>query len=389
MIKYIMSIGLLFGLLFAFDIPTQKVAPHSFGARVALNSKIIQLSNAKQSIMALLSGHIEHYYVKAGETVKLGDKIALIESIELSRMSADYIALKSQVQSIQNNYRAAKALYAKGMTSMQDLNNQNIQMNTLLAKLHTLESQLATLGIDTKNLKEATANYTLYAHSSGQVAEILQPLHTVVSERTPIVEIVKEQALYLKSYIPLEFAQKVKIGQKITFATQGLKLTTHISQLLPEVDETTQRIIVLSSIDKHKGKLFINAFVESWLYFDATRSYLAVQKSALSFFNNEWVVFVPKIEQEHGGHKEHEEAQEHGAQDEHDEHGEEHDEDGEEEHEHEHSEIPYEVRVVNIVAEDEDFVAVEGLREGEVYVSGKSYFVKSMLLKSSLGEHGH
>jgi len=56
------------------------------------------------------------------------------------------------------------------------------------------------------------------------------------------------------------------------------------------------------------------------------------------------------------------------------------------EDEHEDS---FEARVVKIITQDDEYVAVEGLNEGEEYVSDKSYYAKSMMLKSSLDEHGH
>ena len=48
--------------------------------------------------MTLLDGQITEYYVKEGETVNKGQKIALIESIELSKnMSAEYLSLKINI----------------------------------------------------------------------------------------------------------------------------------------------------------------------------------------------------------------------------------------------------------------------------------------------------
>ena len=62
----------------------------------------------------------------------------------------------------------------------------------------------------------------------------------------------------------------------------------------------------------------------------------------------------------------------------------------EEEHsEHEEDEVPYEAHVVKVLTEDDTHVSIKGLEVGEKYVSDKSYYVKSMLLKSSLGGHGH
>ncbi|MCK9491010.1 MAG: efflux RND transporter periplasmic adaptor subunit [Sulfurimonas sp.] len=384
MTKIFLLTSVLALTLFAVDIPTKHAKMREFSKSIELNSQIVQLSNAKQSVMSLVGGHIEKYFVKVGQSVKSGEKIALIESIVLSDMTANFISLKTQLDSQEKNFQASKTLYEKGMTSMQELNQESIKRDEALAKLTSLKSQLSTLGINTSSLKRASSSYILYAHSDGIVSQILQPLHSSIKEDTPIILVTKEQAFYLKSFLPLKYGSRVRVGQKIVIDVEDDKIASNVTQILPEVDEKTQRIVLLSSIDSSFNKLYENAYTSAKLYFDNTKSYVAVQRSALSFFNNEWVIFTSKHEQhkeeahdEHEGHEHEEENEKHTKEvDEHEGHGEE-------------KETPYGVRVVNIVAQDEEFVAVEGLRVGEIYVSDKSYFVKSQLLKSSLGGHGH
>ncbi|MCW8954550.1 MAG: efflux RND transporter periplasmic adaptor subunit [Sulfurimonas sp.] len=378
--KLILTVLLLSPFMHALDIPVEYAKVRTFSKSIELNSKVIQLSNAQQSIMSLLSGHIEKYYVEPGSMVKNNQKIALINSIKLSQMTAEYISLKEQFLALNNNYSATKKLYDKGMTSMQELNEQSMKKNAMSAKIDTLQSQLETLGINTQTLNKASSEYILYAHSSGRVSELLQSLHSVISEDTPIISIVKSQAFYIKSYLPLEYASLVKVGQKIVVNYNDRDIVTYITQILPALDEKTQRIILLSSVDEKADDLYINAYLGSKLYIDTNEKHVAVKKSALSFFKNEWVVFVPKEEEGHKEHDEHEEDK-HNESEKHDEH--------ESKDEHVDEEVAYEARVVDIINKDNEYAGVNGLAENEEYVSDKSYYVKSMMLKSSLGGHGH
>jgi multidrug efflux pump subunit AcrA (membrane-fusion protein) len=135
--------------LFSVDIPTQNAELRSFGKSVKLNSKVIQLSNAQQSVTSLVSGHLEKYFVETGQHVKEGQKIALIDSISVSKMTADYISLQKQFVSLNKNYEANKKLYDKGMLSMQELNNLSIGLDAMNSNIAALKSQLNTLGIKT------------------------------------------------------------------------------------------------------------------------------------------------------------------------------------------------------------------------------------------------
>jgi len=233
------------------------------------------------------------------------------------------------------------------MVSMSELNNKSIEKNVISAKINALTSQLRLLKIDVEKLTKASSVVILYAHSSGKVSQLLQALHTVIKVDEALINIVKERAYYIKSFVPLKYANELKIGEKIVTQYNQREILTHIKQILPTLDAVTQRVIVLSSVDESAQDLYVNTYVKSILYFTANHSYIAVEKSALSFFNNEWVVFVPTKQKD---------------------------------------ENLYEVRVVKIITQDENYVAVEGLAQGETYVNAKSYYVKSMLLKSSIGD---
>ena len=358
------------------SLPTDTVKEHLFAQKLEVNSQIIQLSSAKQKVTSLLAGHLERYFVKPSQKVKKGQKVALIDSPELSKMTATYLALKQQYAAQKKNYDSVKKLYEKGMTSLQELNRESIKKDALLSKLNTLKSQLHSIGVNPDVLTKPTSSYTLYAHTSGIVSSLELPLHSSVDRERSIVSIVKEHAYYAKSYIPLRYAKALKKGDKIVLDYFGKQIPSRITQILPEVDEETKRAVSLSAIESDE-KLFIGAFVGSTIYFGEKKRYLAVKKSALSFFNNEWVVFLPKEEGHDSNHMDEKEENH------------EHEEDEGDEHEHEHHEAPYTFAIVKLIAQDNDYVAVEGLEEGQEYISDKSYYAKSAILKGSLGEHGH
>ncbi len=327
------------------QLPTKQVSMHMFENSVALNAKVIQLKNEQQVASSLVEGRVKRYFVQVAQNVKKGDKIALIESIAISKMSAEYIGLKMQYKAAQKNYEATQQLYKKGIASLEKLNLVTIQKSQTEAKLKTLASQLATLGIDAKKLQKVTSKFILRAQTNGRITALLKPLNATVKRDDALVSISTNQAYYIQSYLPLAYAQKVNYGNRVVVEYAGKNIVTHVTKILPKIDAKTQRILLLSRVDTKVKNLFIGAYIKSRLYFGEARPYPAVKKSALSFFNNEWVVFVPNK-----------------------------------------GEIAYVPRVVEIMKEDAKYVAIKGLRVGEEYVSQRSYYAKSALLKSSLGD---
>lgn len=236
--------------LFALEIPIEKTELKTFGKSINVNSQIIQLSSNKQSVTTLLDGRIIEYFIKPGQKIQKGEKVALIESISLSQMSAEYLSLEEQYKSFLNNYNSNIKLEKKGIISLKELNDANIQRNEILSKLNTLKSQLKTLGINPNNLNSTISSYVLYAHTNGVVSDILKPLHSSVSKDDELFSVIQEQSFYLKSYIPLEYANDIKVGQKVSLKYNKDMFDTTIERILPEVDLQTQRIVSLSPFRK-------------------------------------------------------------------------------------------------------------------------------------------
>jgi multidrug efflux pump subunit AcrA (membrane-fusion protein) len=365
MTKYLLLLLPLLGL--ANQITVEHAQMRPLGKIIQTNAEITQLSDQKQEIVSRLSGHVEAYFVKAGEKVKSGDKVVLIESIKLSKMSATYIALLQQVKAAKEQLSTTRKLYKKRLTSKNDLSNSIIALEEIRSKQNALASQLESLGITPSKLTKATDQFILYAHADGVVGRILVPLHSNVDAKTSLMTLVSQSGYYAIAYLGVDDAMKVSAQTKGWLSVAKKQYPCHFVQLLPHIDKETQRAKVLFQIEKSPENLLLGAYTQIEISLAPYRNVMMVKKSALTLFQGEWVVFV----EEHHDEERHDEER--------------HDEEGHDEHE----ELPYTPKVVKIIAYTGDYVAVEGINADEEYVSEGVYFVKSMMLKSSLGEHGH
>ncbi len=392
--RILITLLLTLATLNATGIVIEKAKLEKFGKQMHVNAKIVQLSNQKQLIVSRLGGHLERYYIEPGKKVKKGDAIAQIKSLELSKMSADYIAFGKKLTAAKARLASTENLYKKGLASKQDLNREQIAYASIEADRNTLASQLASLGVNPSSLEKPTDTLIIRAHADGLVSRLLVPLHTNLSAETPIVSLVRSSGYYAIAYIGV--AEALKMPKKVEgrLNIDGVGFKCRYLYLLPKVDEETQRAQMLFWIESDKQPLLLNAFAEMEINLPPFKKYVAIKRTALTMFEGEWVVFVPAEEghEEHGEHEEHERHEEHGEHDEH-EGNEEHNEHGEESDHDEHAEHsekkPYEVRVVEPITRFGGYVAVKGIEPGEEYVADGVYFVKSLMLKSELGEHGH
>ena len=394
MTRYLLLLLPLLG--FATAIKVEHATLQPLGQILHTNAKITQLSSQKQEIVSRLGGHVEAYYVKDGQAVKQGDKVVLIESIDLSTLSADYLALKQQMSPAQAQVNTTRKLYKKGLASKNQLSSHLIALERLRAQKNALSSRLQTLGIDANKLTKATDKFTLKAHADGVVGKILVSLHANVDAQTPLMTLVQENAYYATAFLSPKDAMQITSKTQAWIDLAGKTYPCHFVQLLPNIDEETQRAKVLFSIEKSPSNLLLGAFTQMDISLAPTQKQVMVKRTALSLYKGEWVVFTPKEHEEAEHHDETSEHDHDNEKAEHDAHDheahdtdKEHDDDeGHSEHE-EHEEAPYTAKVVEIIAYAGEYLAVRGLEKDEEYVCDGVYFVKSMILKSSLGEHGH
>jgi len=376
--------------LVADDIKIEHTKMMRLGDIVSTNAKITQLSNQKQEIVSILGGHIERYFVKQGAEIKSGDKIALIKSMELSQMTAEYIALVKQIKASRVDLSTAQELYHKGVGSRGERNSKIISLQDIKSKKNTLKSQLDALGIATKDLNTTTDELILYAHADGVVSELLIPLHSTVDAQTPLVRVVKESGYYALAYLTLDKAMRVTEDTEGWIEVASRRYRCSFVQLLPEIDDETQQAQVLFWIEGEPKRLLLGAYMQIDISLPPYEKRVAIKRSALTLMQGEWVIFLPQEsehnESDHDDSEHSDEHQEHQAKEDthHDEHGEE--EGGEHD---EHEESPYTLQVVKIISYSGEFVAIKGIDEGIEYVSEGVYLVKSKILKSSLGGHGH
>ena len=116
MTKYILLLSLLFPLKgLASEIKIEHAELKPLGKVIQTNAQITQLPGQKQEVVSRLSGHLEAYFVTPGQHVKKGDKTALIASIELSKMTAEHLALREQSKAAEAQKNNTMKLHKKGV----------------------------------------------------------------------------------------------------------------------------------------------------------------------------------------------------------------------------------------------------------------------------------
>jgi multidrug efflux pump subunit AcrA (membrane-fusion protein) len=267
MSKILMSVLLFSAVLFgAVQIPIETVQSRPFGATIDVNAKVIQQNNDQHAITTSLEGYVEEYYVRAGDTVKRGSKIARLRSVALSKLAIDYQSLKTQYDHFDRNFQSDKALYERGMLSRQEMTTKQIERNALLSQIKGIEVQLKGSNVNPSSLKNNGNSHYIYATASGRIGEILEPVGAFIKDEKVMATIINADAFYLQCFIPLKYSAQVQKGQKVLVKNSAsIAIYGRINRVLPSIDEATQRISALASLDKSTS-LYLNQYVGATIY---------------------------------------------------------------------------------------------------------------------------
>ena len=346
--------------LYASEIKTDTVREELIGKILKTNAKIIQLNNQSQNIVSQIGGHIEKYFINTGDFVKKGSPVAKIKSLTISKMSSEFLGLRKELQSQNKRFENLKKLFEKGLTASRDLEQERMKLENLNSRYLSLKMQLKTLGIE--KLDSVIDTFIVKAHTEGRVDKIFISLHSNVDPFTPIVSVLGNKKFFAMAYLNIDEALNLPKNIKGELILSNKRYRCSFLQLLPKVDEETQQAKLLFSIENGEKPFLLNAYALMKIEVLPYKREKVIKQTALTMMEGDWVVFIPKEEDE---------------------------EDHLHKHKEEHHEILYEPKVVKVVEFLGDKAIIKGLKNGEEYVSEGVYFVKSLILKSKLGEHGH
>lgn len=184
------------------------------------------------NVGAQVSGQIKKLYVKVGNEVKKGDKIADIDDEkqkdELKRQEAQLNIYKSRLKSkrisvgiIKKEYEREKALYKRRATSLESLEKAKNNYIQNRASIEEIEANIAQANIALNTAKTNLAYTKIIAPMDGTIISVPTKEGQTVNanQSTPNIAIV---ANLTQMEVRMQIAEgditKVKVGQKIRFS---------------------------------------------------------------------------------------------------------------------------------------------------------------------------
>lgn len=213
-------------------------------------------------IMPEVEGKITQIYVHSGDRVSADTPLMQIDPLKqeatVNSQVSSSAAQQANLQYAEQQYKRTSGLYAAGVVSKQDLDQAKSALDMAQAQLNSLQAQLQEQQVQLHY-------YKVVAPAGGIIGDIPVRVGDRVTTSTELTTVDHSGGLEAYIYVPVERAPELKMGLpvRIVDSAENEIDQSKITFISPQVDTTTQTVLVKTWIDHPKTALRNAQFIRA------------------------------------------------------------------------------------------------------------------------------
>lgn len=309
-----------------------------------------------QQVTSLVGGRLERVMAVAGDRVKAGAVLAVLSSPEIAELHGKEIEAQARVRLAESSLRRLRRLSDLGAAAGKDLATAEAEAQTAQAEVAHIRASLVALGSDERVKGHSISSVALRAPIGGTITERVVNAGAGVQAGAPLFSIADLSTVWVIANVPESQINNMRIGTAAEVRSPALGQSIargRITYIDPMLNEETRTARVRLDVMNPREQLRIGTFVE--VNFEAggaqpqAATELVVPVEAIQTVENKTVVFVPAGKPGH-----------------------------------------FEAREIQAGEQTNGLRKVtSGLTAAERVVTNGSFVLKTQMLKSEMGEHGH
>jgi RND family efflux transporter MFP subunit len=238
-------------------------------------------------IMPQVEGQIVQISVHSGDSVSEGTPLMQIDPLKqqatVKSQEDTRAAAEANLKYAQQQFDRTSALNASGVVSRQDLDQAR-------SALDAAKSQVQALDATVREQQVQLHYYNVTAPWSGIVGDIPVHVGDRVTTSTMLTTVDKPGSLEVYVYVPIERASQLKMNMPVQVidGNGNVVADSRVSFISPQVDNSTQTILVKARIANSQDKLRQSQFIRARVIWGMHQSpqvpILAVSRLAGQFF---------------------------------------------------------------------------------------------------------
>lgn len=339
-----------------FDIQTMILSKSHFQKRLTFPGQITLNENKVTHVVPSVPGTVKDILKGLGDTVKLGESLATIQSREMAEAKSAYVSAHKNLSLQKDLYERDEKLWKKKIKAeVQFIQIRNLYENAKI-NLEQAKQKLLALGMTEEQInKLADQNtplnlYAIDAPIEGKIIERHLTLGEVISNDKQVFVIANLDTIWVNLAISSEELPMIKKDQKVDIFAHGGQLicSGNIMYVSPVINEESRTGLAIIELSNTERKLHPGDFIKAQIVVDESSSLASLPSSAIQRDEQGLIVFKKTAADK------------------------------------------FEPQRVNIKGENTgDFVEIiNGIKEGDEIVIKNSFILKAELGKSE-AEHSH
>jgi len=238
-------------------------------------------------IMPQVEGQITQIFVHSGDRVEAGAALMEIDPLKqqatVKSQESARAAQQAQLSWAQQQYDRAQGLYSAGVVSKQDLDQAKSALDAAQAQMDSLDAQV-------REQQVQLHYYKVVAPRAGIVGDIPVRVGDRVTTSTQLTTVDQPGSLEAYVYVPIEHSTQLRMNLPVQIVDgEGKVLAdTRVSFISPQVDNTTQTVLVKARIANGNDAMRQSQFVRARVVFGTHQNpkvpILAVSRLAGQYF---------------------------------------------------------------------------------------------------------
>jgi len=319
-----------------------KVQPMQFETALELKGELKFPDNFESFVTPKASGTLLKTYRSIGDKVNQGDLLAVVQSQELIRISAEQKIAQDNLQFARKKMEQERSLWQKRVSPEVDYINAKREYDDALVRVNEQNSLIRSYG------GAGNGTIEVRAAMSGTVLEVLGAVGANVNPSTPLFKIANTSQLLAVVNVPADKLNLINPNNKVTVKAEApnteeaLGRIKYISDVIDPKTRTAQIFVEIPNQFKWRSGQLISAHI----FEKESMKAMVIREDALQNFRDWDVVFI-RVGND------------------------------------------FEARPLELGDKFNGFIEVKaGLKPGQLYAAGNSYLLKAELGKSG-ASHDH
>jgi cobalt-zinc-cadmium efflux system membrane fusion protein len=334
----------------------ETISRKTFTKYVTIPAKVVANQDNEAIVGSLIQGRVCKVLVKAGDYVKTGQELMLLEGLEIGQIKAGFLSAKANLEYRKTNYERQKKLFEENVGAQKNLLETQNEYLKAQAEYHAEKNRINAIGLtdsevidgkSTQSDEHGSATLPIRSPISGVVVERNVVIGQLIEATTTAFKIINLSVVWVDGQMYEKDAGKIAGKTNVDFLVSsypGETFRGNVIYIGQMIDEKTRTITIRAELSNSSGKLKPQMFGELKIPGGNNSTAILVPAEAIIKIDNADYVFVQK------------------------------------------EDAAFEKIPVTVCCAQNELVEItKGLKDGDAIVIKGAFYLKSELMKSSIG----